>query len=82
MDGLTITRLPIGHAVSVTPMQIHAAMSCVANGGVLMKPQFIARVFDREGKTVVPFNPKPVRRVIADYTAENLSKMLVSVGFR
>ena len=78
-DGLTITRLPIGHAVSVTPMQIHAAMSCVANGGVLMKPQFITRVFDREGKTVVPFNPKPVRRVIADYTAENLSKMLVSV---
>ena len=28
---------------------------------------------------MVPFNPKPVRRVIADYTAENLSKMLVSV---
>ena len=57
-DGLTITRLPIGHAVSVTPMQIHAAMSCVANDGVLMKPQFISRVFDQSGKTVVPFDPK------------------------
>ena len=25
-DGLTITRLPMGHAVSVTPMQVHGSM--------------------------------------------------------
>lgn len=78
-DGLTITRLPIGHAVSVTPMQVHAAMSCVANEGVLMKPQFISRVFDKSGKTVVPFDPKPVRKVISSTVSSKLSKMLVSV---
>jgi cell division protein FtsI/penicillin-binding protein 2 len=78
-DGLTITRLPIGHAVSVTPMQVHSAMACVANGGILMKPQFISRVFDGFGKTIVPFNPKPVRRVLSANTASALSNMLVSV---
>lgn len=78
-DGLTITRLPIGHAVSVTPMQVHSAMACVANGGILMKPQFISRVFDGSGKTIVPFNPKPVRRVLSANTASELSNMLVSV---
>jgi cell division protein FtsI (penicillin-binding protein 3)/stage V sporulation protein D (sporulation-specific penicillin-binding protein) len=78
-DGLTITRLPIGHAVSVTPMQVHSAMACVANGGILMKPQFISRVFDSSGKTIVPFNPKPVRRVLSANTASELSNMLVSV---
>jgi cell division protein FtsI (penicillin-binding protein 3)/stage V sporulation protein D (sporulation-specific penicillin-binding protein) len=78
-DGLTITRLPIGHAVSVTPMQVHAAMSCVANEGVLMKPQFISRVFDQSGKTVVPFDPKPVRKVISSVVSRKLSEMLVSV---
>jgi cell division protein FtsI/penicillin-binding protein 2 len=78
-DGLTITRLPIGHAVSVTPMQVHSAMACVANGGILMKPQFISRVFDGSGKTIVPFNPKPVRRVLSANTASALSNMLVSV---
>ena len=78
-DGLTITRLPIGHAVSVTPMQVHSAMACVANGGILMKPQFISRVFDGSGKTIVPFNPKPVRRVLSANTASELSDMLVSV---
>ena len=78
-DGLTITRLPIGHAVSVTPMQVHSAMACVANGGILMKPQFISRVFDGSGKTIVPFTPKPVRRVLSANTASALSNMLVSV---
>ena len=60
-------------------MQIHAAMSCVANDGVLMKPQFISRVFDHAGKTVVPFDPKPVRKVISSKVSRQLSEMLVSV---
>ena len=78
-DGLTITRLPMGHAVSATPMQVHSAMSAVANGGVLMKPKFINRVFDEEGKTVTPFNAKAIRRVVGDDVATSLTKMLVSV---
>ena len=78
-DGLTITRLPMGHAVSATPIQVHSSMAAVANGGILMKPQFMQRVFDQEGKTVVSFNPKPVRRVIASGVAKSLTDMLVSV---
>jgi cell division protein FtsI (penicillin-binding protein 3)/stage V sporulation protein D (sporulation-specific penicillin-binding protein) len=78
-DGLTITRLPMGHSVSVTPMQIHAAMAAVANDGILMKPRFINRVFDEEGKTVVSFDPKPVRRAVSAEVARNVSNMLVDV---
>jgi cell division protein FtsI/penicillin-binding protein 2 len=78
-DGLTITRLPMGHAVSATPMQVHSSMAAVANGGILMKPQFIHRVFDHQGKTVVSFNPKPVRRVIGSSVTDSVTKMLVSV---
>jgi len=78
-DGLTITRLPMGHAVSATPMQVHASISSVANEGILMRPQFIKRVFDAEGKTVVSFKPKPVRRVVSSTVSEDLTKMLVSV---
>ena len=78
-DGLTITRLPMGHAVSATPMQVHSSMAALANGGILMKPQFIHRIFDHEGKTVVSFNPKPVRRVIGSSVTDSVTKMLVSV---
>ena len=78
-DGLTITRLPMGHAVSVTPMQIHQAMSAVANDGILMRPQFISRVFDNEGKTVVSFSSKSVRRVVSKSVARKVSEMLIDV---
>ncbi|MDC0157362.1 penicillin-binding protein 2 [Verrucomicrobia bacterium] len=78
-DGLTITRLPMGHAVSATPLQVHSSMSAVANDGILMKPQFMRRAFDSRGKTVVSFNPKPVRRVVHSGVAKSLNKMLVSV---
>ena len=78
-DGLTITRLPMGHAVSVTPMQIHQAMSAVANDGILMRPQFISRVFDNEGKTVVSFSSKSGRRVVSKSVARKVSEMLIDV---
>ncbi len=78
-DGLTITRLPMGHAVSTTAMQVHTAMSAVANQGILMQPKFINRIFDGEGKTVTPFYSKPIRRVMDSGVAESLTKMLVSV---
>lgn len=78
-DGLTITRLPMGHSVSVTPMQIHAAMASVANDGILMKPGFINRIFDENGKTIVSFRPQPVRRVVSADVARNLTTMLVDV---
>ena len=78
-DGLTITRLPMGHAVSVTPMQVHGSMCVVANGGILMKPSLIRRVFDEKSKTVIPFKPQPVRRVIDEDVADQLAQMLVAV---
>jgi cell division protein FtsI/penicillin-binding protein 2 len=78
-DGLTITRLPMGHAVAVSAIQVHVAMSSVANDGILMRPILIRRVFDEEGKTVVNFNPDPVRRVVSEKVAKIMTEMLVSV---
>ncbi len=78
-DGLTITRLPMGHAVSATPMQVHAAMSVIANNGILMQPMLTRRVFDRQGQDVVRFSPQAKRRVISTDVAQILSQMLADV---
>ena len=78
-DGLTITRMPMGHAISATPMQIHNAMAVVANGGVLMKPQVVKRVFDSTSEEIVHFSPKARRRVLSSDAAGELSEMLVDV---
>jgi len=78
-DGLTITRLPMGHAVSATPMQVHGAMSVIANNGILMEPMLTQRIFDREGQDVLRFSPKAKRRVISADVAGVMSQMLADV---
>lgn len=76
-DGLTITRLPIGHAISATPIQIHQAMATLANEGVRMKPRLINRVFDQEGNTVFAYHPEAEGRVVSAETAQTMGIMLM-----
>jgi len=76
-DGLTISRLPMGHAIAVTPLQAHFAVAVLANDGVLMKPQILARVQDSEGNIIANYQPKAIRRVIPASAARALSQMLV-----
>jgi len=78
-DRLTITRLPIGHAVSATPLQVHFGMSVIANQGVLMSPRVARRVLDRDGRTIVAFSPEAKRRVISTNTARVMAHLLTEV---
>ncbi|WPJ95285.1 penicillin-binding protein 2 [Coraliomargarita algicola] len=78
-DGLTITRLPMGHAISATPMQVHSAMSVIANQGVLMEPMLAKRIFDENGQDVIRFKPKARRRVISTEVAHTVASMLSDV---
>jgi len=75
-DGLTLTRMPMGHAIAATPLQIHFAMASVSNGGVLMKPQVVSDIVDANGETVVEFGPLARRRVISRATARQVAGML------
>lgn len=78
-DGLTITRMPMGHAVAATPLQIHMAMSVVANGGALLRPQIIKEIRDTEGKVVRTFEPEKRNQVLKPSTAALLAQMLHGV---
>jgi len=78
-DGLTVSRLPMGHAVAATPLQVHYAMGAIANRGVLMQPQVAARAFDEDGNTAVVFKPKAKRRVVSTEAARTLADILSEV---
>ena len=75
-DGLTNTRLPMGHALASTPMQVHYAMSVFANQGVLMQPQVVKRVVDQKGDVLAEFQPRVKRRVIRTDIAHAVSNIL------
>ena len=69
----------MGQGVDATALQVHQAMTVVANHGVLMEPHIVRRITDAQGATVVEFDPKAVRRVITANTAALLNNMLCEV---
>lgn len=77
--GLSITRVPMGHEIAVTPLQIAMSMSVIANGGNMMLPQIIRTVCDDRGREVVSFRPQVVRRVISEDTAAKVAASLADV---
>jgi cell division protein FtsI/penicillin-binding protein 2 len=78
-DGLTITRMPMGHAVAATPLQVHMAMSAVANGGTLMRPQIIQEIRDADGRVVRTFAPEKRGQALRPSTAAQLAQLLHGV---
>jgi cell division protein FtsI/penicillin-binding protein 2 len=78
-DGLTITRMPMGHAVAATPLQIHMAMSTVANGGIRLRPQIIQEIRDSAGNVVQSFSPEVVEQALRPSTSALLAQLLHGV---
>jgi len=54
---LSITRIPFGHEVLVTPLQICRAYSILANGGYAVKPYIVRAVVDNDGKVIEDHRP-------------------------
>jgi cell division protein FtsI/penicillin-binding protein 2 len=69
-SGSSMGNLPIGQGIAVTPMQMAAAYTAIANGGTLRTPQVVRRIDGRRVTT-----PKG-RRVIERHTAFQLRTML------
>lgn len=76
-DGLTITRLPIGHGIACSLIQMHYAMGVIANRGILFYPQCVHRIYDTTGEIVRTFEPKVCRQVIKPQTSEKMRKILL-----
>ncbi|BFH61479.1 penicillin-binding transpeptidase domain-containing protein [Paenibacillus azoreducens] len=67
-----------GHGVSVTPIQQLAAISAVANGGKLLKPQIIKETYDPNNGTTEPYKAEG-RQVISPEAAKETSGYLEQV---
>ncbi|MGC9357158.1 MAG: peptidoglycan D,D-transpeptidase FtsI family protein, partial [Anaerolineae bacterium] len=64
-----------GQGIAVTPMQMAAAVSAIANDGVLMQPYIVAERHYPDGRSVlVP--PREVMRPISAETAQTVSELM------
>jgi cell division protein FtsI/penicillin-binding protein 2 len=76
---ISITRIPMGHEVGVTPLQMTVAMAVIANGGKLVTPRIIKSINTPEGKTISSLSPVVQRQVISAETAREIGDALRGV---
>ncbi len=76
---ISITRLPMGHEVGVTPLQMTTAMCAIANGGKLMMPRIVKSITTADGRPISEFKPTALRQVISPQTATQVGNALRGV---
>lgn len=76
---ISISRIPMGHEVATTPLQMVMAMSAIANQGKLMKPLLLDHFEDDKGVVVLRFPPQEVRRVCSEAAARQMVAALKTV---
>lgn len=77
--GVDLATISFGQGVSASAIQLAAAASAIANGGILMKPYLVQQIIDDNGREMQRFEPQQVRRVISGETAARVTRMLESV---
>jgi cell division protein FtsI (penicillin-binding protein 3) len=80
LNASALASVSMGYQVSVTPLQMAAAVSAVANGGTLYEPR-VVRAFIHEGRREEAA-PRAVRQAIAPETAATLTMMMEEVVIR
>jgi cell division protein FtsI (penicillin-binding protein 3) len=77
--------VPMGHELSVTPMQLITAFSALANGGSLVRPRLVRAIVQPDGRRVQLFEEpevvgQPVRGQTAKFMVEEVLTGVVDRG--
>ncbi len=76
---ISITRIPMGQEVGVTPLQMIVAMATIANGGKLVQPRIVKSIVDDQGNAISTLKPTIVRQVVSPQVASEVAYALRGV---
>jgi cell division protein FtsI (penicillin-binding protein 3) len=71
--------ISFGHGISVSAIQLIAAVSAIANDGALMKPRLVQAITDSHGQIVQQFEPVKVRQAVSAQTARAVKEIMQTV---
>lgn len=69
----------MGYEIAVTPLQLVAAYSAIANGGELPEPHVVKEIRSPEGEVLYRAEPRIVRRVMPSEVARTIRQLLLAV---
>ncbi|MGE0401726.1 MAG: penicillin-binding transpeptidase domain-containing protein [Kofleriaceae bacterium] len=75
---IELATIAFGYGLTVTPLQIAAALAAVGNGGVYREPRIVDKVVDRDGTVKYASHAEP-RQMVKPESAEQMRKILASV---
>jgi cell division protein FtsI (penicillin-binding protein 3) len=77
---VSIAAISIGQEIGVSPVQLSAVISTLANDGVYVAPRIVAGTAPPQGGVqTVTFHPREGRRVVSSYTAAEMRSMMQKV---
>ncbi|MBE6836107.1 MAG: PASTA domain-containing protein [Ruminococcaceae bacterium] len=82
LEGLNLPELSsssFGQTFQISPIQMITGISCIANGGYLMKPYVVAKTIDSEGNTITETKPTVRRQVISEKTSKQVASIMEEV---
>ena len=68
-----------GEQSTVTPIQLLNSFAALGNGGILMRPQLVDYMTDRDGNVVQDVQPEVIRRVISEKTSDKIMSYMRGV---
>ena len=77
LNDSALASVSMGYNISVTALQIAAAMSVVANGGELVAPRLVRALLSEQGRLELP--RRVIRRAITSETAATMTRILEDV---
>ncbi len=80
MNESDLASVSMGYSISVTPLQMAAAMSAVANGGELVAPRLVRALLNDGERLGIP--RQVVRRVMSESSALTMTRILEDVVSR
>jgi len=74
--------IAMGQEISVSAMQMMAAATVLANGGVLLKPQVVKKIVSPDGKVVKEYGREPLWEVVSPQTARQMLEWMETATSR
>jgi stage V sporulation protein D (sporulation-specific penicillin-binding protein) len=79
MRDSDLATMSIGQSIAVTPIQLIAGVSAIANDGVLLKPHIVKEIHNPDGTLEQAIATETIRQAIAPETARTLAALMEKV---
>ena len=73
---VNIATMSFGQRFTITPLELIIAVSSLANGGVLVKPQIVSKIINNDTGAITSTQTTQVRQVVSKETADSVIDMM------